>query len=280
VRPADWTPELLRVYQRARVLNGLRHNKPRAWEVRAWMEMLEAFVPDGRERPDGAEAPRWLDVLPCTGIVTDRLSKERRGFAFDVVERSPEVAAFAARRTRPAAGTYAWPAASEEEGFGPPPEGGYEVVSCLFRLEDVAPEDRAELVRCLSRWVRPGGRVILGFVSRESFHETTERLRARRGGPRGVEYVLSPDPNIGPFEALAPAEVDELLTGSGLVIDRRLGLQAVPQPEEIAFRTRNFSARSRRLVALATRLLTWIERLPGFEQRRGRFRFVLARRPD
>jgi hypothetical protein len=166
-----------------------------------------------------------------------------------------------------------------ERGFGTPPQGAYDIVSCLFRLEDVAPADRVELVHSLSTWVRPGGAVILGFVSRESFHETTERLRARRGGPRGVEYVLSPDPNIGPFEALDPSAVEELVTGAGLVVERRLGLQAVPQPEEIEFRTRNFSGRSRRLVSVAARLLAWIERLPGFEQRRGRFRFLLARRP-
>ena len=278
-RPQDWTPELLRIYQRARVLNGLRHNKPRAWEVRAWLAMLDAFVPEGREPEGDAEPRRWLDVLPCTGIVTERLSRERRGFRFDVVERSPEVAGFVARRTRPAAETFAWPLSSCERDFGTPPQGAYDIVSCLFRLEDVAPADRVELVHSLSTWVRPGGAVILGFVSRESFHETTERLRARRGGPRGVEYVLSPDPNIGPFEALDPSAVEELVTGAGLVVERRLGLQAVPQPEEIEFRTRNFSGRSRRLVSVAARLLAWIERLPGFEQRRGRFRFLLARRP-
>ena len=33
--PEDWAPDLLTDYQRARVLNGLRHNKPRAWETRA-----------------------------------------------------------------------------------------------------------------------------------------------------------------------------------------------------------------------------------------------------
>lgn len=277
--PSDWTPELLRIYQRARVLNGLRHNKPRAWEVRAWQAMLEAFVPEGARPVEGAEPERWLDVLPCTGIVTDRLSKERRGFHFDVVERSPEVAGFVARRTRPLAGTHAWPDSSVLPGFTAPAESAYDVVSCLFRLEDLAPDDRGELVQAMSSWVRPGGRVILGFVSRESFHETTERLRARRGGPRGVEYVLSPDPNIGPFEALAPAEVEALVSGAGLKIEQRLGLQAVPQPEELEFRTRNFSERARRLSTLASRLLGWVERLPGFEQRRGRFRFLLARRP-
>jgi len=277
--PSDWTPELLRLYQRARVLNGLRHNKPRAWEVRAWQSMLDAFVLDGREAlEEGAPPKRWLDVLPCNGIVTDRLSRERKGFTFDIVERSPEVAAFVAKRTRPRAGTFAWPESSRTDTFGAPEEGAYDVVSCLFRLEDIAPDERTALLADIARWVKVGGRVILGYVSKSSFHETTERLRARRGGPRGVEYVLSPDPNIGPFQALAPSEVDERLAGAGLTVERRLGLQAVPQPEEIEFRTRNFSGRSKSLVAIATKALGWLERLPGFERRRGRFQFVLARK--
>ncbi len=45
--PRDWEPDLLATYQRARVLNGLRHNKPRAWEERALLRALagmEAFL--------------------------------------------------------------------------------------------------------------------------------------------------------------------------------------------------------------------------------------------
>ena len=34
-KPADLPADLLAVYQRARVLNGLRHNHARAWEVKA-----------------------------------------------------------------------------------------------------------------------------------------------------------------------------------------------------------------------------------------------------
>ena len=277
--PADWTPELLQIYQRARVLNGLRHNKPRAWEVRAWETMLAQLVPLGVEKPEeGADFLRWLDVLPCNGIVTEKLSRERKGFAFDVVERSPEVAAFVAKRTRPKAGVFAWPETSQQEGFGAPAAETYDVVSCLFRLEDLAPADRAALVADMQRWLKPGGLFLVGFVSQNSFHQTTETLRKRRGGPKGVEYVLSPDPNIGPFEALAPAEVEGLVTGAGLEIERRLGLQAVPQPEEIEFRTRNFSRRSKQVVGVAAAVIGWLEKLPGFEARRGRFQFLAARK--
>ena len=268
IDPADWPPDLLTVYQRARVLNGLRHNKPRAWEVRALDEMLERCVP--------ADASgRWLDVLPCTGIVVEKLSRARRGFRFDVVERSDEVAAWCARRTKPQAGTYGW-------GLGAPPapqDGAYDVVTCLYRLEDLPPDERPELVRAMARWARPGGRVILGFVSKRSYHDWTERLRARRGGLRGVEYVLSPDPNVGPFEPLEPAAVEAMARSAGLRVALRLGLQAVPQPEEIAFRTRNFAARARGFARGVGRALAGLERLPGVRERRGRFRYLLLERP-
>jgi SAM-dependent methyltransferase len=278
VDPEDWAPDLLATYQRARVLNGLRHNKPRAWEVRALVAALDALVPDGREKPAaGAEQGRWLDVLPCTGIVTAKLSVERRGFRFDVVERTPEVAAFCAARTTPRGRAHAWP--EPGPGFPAPEDGAYEVVSCFYRLEDLARAERAELVRALARWVKPDGRVLLGFVSRRSFHDLTERMRARRAGPKGVEYVLSPDPNIGPFQALEPGAVETLVAEAGLEIVERLGLQAAPQPEEIEFRARNFAPRAASLARGVGKTLQLLERLPGLQRRRGRFRFLLLRRP-
>jgi nitroreductase len=275
--PADWEPDLLAVYQRARVLNGLRHNKPRTWETRALQDMLERLVPEGREKPAaGAQRTlRWLDVLPCTGILTERLSLDRPGFAFDVVERTSDVAEFVAARTVPRSGVYQWPGPALSE----PPQGAYDVVSCLYRLEDLAPKDRAELVLGLARWVRPGGAVIVGFVQKRSFHDASERLRRRRGGPRGVEYVLAPDPNIGPFQALPSAEVEALLESAGLVRKAGFGCQAVPQPDEIAFRARNFSARGRKLAAGLGSALGLAERLPGVRSAFGRFQFRRFERP-
>jgi hypothetical protein len=153
--PALWSREHLATYQRARVLNGLRHNKPRAWEERALLALLERFVPGGRERQaEGSEpALRWLDVLPCTGILTERLARERPGYRFDVVERTPEVGGFVSARTRPRAGIFGWPDPRPREGFDAPPDGRYDVVSCLFRLEDQPPADRAELLAAMARWV-------------------------------------------------------------------------------------------------------------------------------
>lgn len=280
--PAHWSREDLATYQRARVLNGLRHNKPRPWETRALLTMLERFVPDGRSEPAGgdASAKRWLDVLPCTGILTERLSRERRGFHFDAVERTQDVCDFVAERTSPRAGTYLWPVPESAHGQGEPAPDAYDVVTCLFRAENLPPRDRPALLRALARWVKPGGTVILGFVSRRSFHDWTERLRARRGGPRGVEYVLSPDPNIGPFESLAPAEVEGLAREAGLEVVDRLGLQAAPQPEEIAFRARNFGSRGRSLVQACGGALGLVDRLGFVRARWGRFQFVKLTRPS
>jgi len=299
VKPADWAPDLLAIYQRARVLNGLRHNKPRPWEVRAIEDVIERFVPAADE--SAAAAPRWLDVLPCTGIVTERLSKRRRGYHFDVVARSRGVAEFAGNRTRPKAGKFCWPneralrdqaslrsvegevehidAAADDSPLDAPSADTYDIVSCFFRLEGVAPVDRKGLVQDMVRWLAPGGSLILGAVNKRSFHDWTERLRARRGGPRGVEYVLSPDPNIGPFAAMDCDKAKELFVQAGLECVESLGLQAVPQPEEIEFRTRNFAPRTRGFAHAVGKGLALIDKLPGMQSRRGRFRFYRFVKP-
>jgi nitroreductase/SAM-dependent methyltransferase len=275
-RPQDWEPDLLAVYQRARVLNGLRHNKPRAWETRALIHALDKLIPDGRAEPadTSARTLRWLDVLPCTGILTERLARERPAFQFDVVERTSEVAEFVAARTRPRASQFTWPHTDHPHV----PLAAYDVVSCLFRLENLRPADRALLLADMARWIKPDGRILLGFVNAASFHDLTEWLRNRRASLRGVEYVLSPDPNIGPFEALEPRDVRHISAQSNLRITARVGLQAVPQPEEIAFRTRNMSPRSQSLARALGWTLTKIEKLPALQSRRGRFQFWLLKK--
>ncbi len=283
VRPDDWAPDLLATYQRARVLNGLRHNKPRAWEQRAVGEALDALLPEGVERPAPSAADvddargRWLDVLPCTGIVTARLASLRKGFRLDVAERSLEVAEFCAGRVSPRGDALAWPEAVE--GADLPPAGSYDVVSCLFRLEGVRSDQRAALIRDMASWLKPGGKLLIGFVSNRSFHRWTERLRARGRGPKGVEYVLAPDPNIGPFEPLAPQQVSGWLESAGLTVVGRSASQPVPAPEEIEFRTRNMKGGLGRLLRAAAGALGAIGTLPGLAGRYGRFQFVVARRP-
>ncbi len=280
VNPDDWAADLLAVYQRARVLNGLRHNKPRAWEARAIVEALDRLVPTAPRAgaPGASVAARWLDVLPCTGIVTERLWTERPAFEFDIAERSHEVAEFVSARTRPRAGMMRWPREAADSSFTPPLDGRYDVVSCIFRLENLPRSEREALLREMARWLRPDGRILLGFVSKRSFHDWTEWLRRRRGGPRGVEYVLAPDPNIGPFESLDIASVEAMCRNAGLKITARYGCQAVPPPEEIEFRSRNFSKRSRQLARAIGWCLDKLEKLPGLRTHRGRFQFLTLTR--
>ncbi|MDP6408838.1 MAG: nitroreductase family protein [Planctomycetota bacterium] len=275
--PADWSPELLSLYQRARVLNGLRHNKPREWETRALVTFLDRCLPEAHGAAAGeSETIRpWLDVLPCSGILTERLSRERRGFRFDVVERTVEVARFAAGRTRPRGASLAWPEESAAEGFEPPAPEAYDVVSCFFRLEGLQATERAALLSAMARWMKPEGRILLGFVSSRSFHGAMEALRRRRGGPGGVEYVLAPDPNIGPFEALDPRTVEEWVGAAGLRVSERLALGALPCAEEVAFRTRNASPRLSRLARGLAACLAPLGRIGGIEAARGRYRFLV-----
>ena len=47
----------------------------------------------------------------------------------------------------------------------------------------------------------------------------------------------------------------------------------MPQPEEIEFRTRNFSPRSQKLARGVGKLLGAFEKLPGVQARYGRFQF-------
>ncbi|MCA9000778.1 MAG: nitroreductase family protein [Planctomycetes bacterium] len=266
-QPGDWTPELLEVYQRARVLNGLRHNKPRPWETRAWQAAIDRMVPEGTSpAPKDQPAPTWLDVLPCTGIITEGLSKARRGFHFSVVERSVDVAAWCANRTFPKGTALTWPA-----NTAPPQPASYDVISCFYRLGGLAAAERQALWQAMHTWLKPGGKLLIGFVSDRSFHSTTEAMRAKRGGPKGVEYVLSPDPNIGPFVPLDPDLVLEEAKASGWKSVDALGLQRSPEPDELEFRTRNFSPGKGRLVRVMARLFGTFRTA----ERHGRFQFRL-----
>lgn len=278
--PEAWDADSLAVYQRARVLNGLRHNKPRAWEVDALEKALDQLVPNGRDASsDAAHALRWLDVLPCTGIVTERLAKLRPGFRFDVVERTSEVADFVAQRVRPRAATFGWPRASSTmpptalPTMSAPPDATYDVVSCTYRLENLRAVDRAALVADMARWLKPGGTLFVAFVSAGSFHDLAEWARARRGGLGGVEYVLAPDPSIGPFRSVRARDVEQFARTAGLRATGALGLHAVPPAEEVDFRGRNASNRARGLARFGAAVLRIAESLPGVRGARGRFQF-------
>ncbi len=203
-RPEDWAPDLLALYQRARVLNGLRHNKPRAWEVqrtrrgaggaraagRAGRALARrAALQRHRDRAARARAPR----LPLR-----RARAHARGGRVRRRAHGPARAAL-----------HVWGASSAARGRRPTHSSRASSASRTARAAE-----RAQLLAAMARWVAPGGHVLLGFVNRRSFHDFTEWLRSRRGGPRGVEYVLAPDPNIGPFESARAARAAR--AGAGL----------------------------------------------------------------
>lgn len=235
-RPCDWSLELLRDYQQARVLNGNRYNKARPWEMEQLMAASDRAAPPVKEGKPGDDAPRWLDVLPVHGLFTGAMARRHRDHRFAVLELSADVAGFAAKRTTPL------PCDALVWGQSELPAGGFAVITVLNRLEALPPEERPRLLADLAAALAPDGRIVLQYVSARSFHGVAGWMHARRGGPGGVEYVLAPDPNLGPFEALHPRVVGELVRDAGLELDTAWREDVVPSKTEVDFRTRNMSA--------------------------------------
>jgi len=274
-RPDDWTLELIRDYQQARVLNGNRYNKSRPWEMQAAITAATYLQPrDDQGTPDEG-SPRWLDVLPVHGLFSGAMARQHRSHRWATLELSEDVARFAARRC---------PAQVKAEGLvwdGTPdslPEAAFDRITVLHRLESLPSDAQPKLLAGLARALTPQGRLLLRFVSRRSFHGVASWMHARRGGPGGVEYVLAPDPNLGPFEALDPARVDQLVAEAGLQVVERLAEDVVPSPTEVDFRTRNMRGPKRTLVRGAVALGRLLGRLPGASSFARSRTLVLARR--
>jgi len=274
-RPADWTLDLVRDYQHARVLNGNRYNKPKPWELEAALAAACRLAPraadDALPAPD---APRWLDVLPVHGAFTSAMSREHRDHRWAVLELSPEVAQFAARRCPSQVGceALAW----DPQRPDALPAAAFERITLINRLESLPPAERPRLLAALARALKPGGRLLLQHVSARSFHVLAQWLHVRRGGPGGVEYVLAPDPNLGPWEALAPSEVDALLRGAGLRAVQDTRLEAAPSRAETDHRTRNMRGARRALVRGAAGAARALAALPGVARLWGRTRVVVV----
>jgi len=260
-RPTDWTLDLVRDYQQARVLNGNRYNKSRPWELEAALAAARRLAPEDETSTPGDDAPRWLDVLPVHGLFTGAMARRHRSHRWATLELSEDVARFAAKRCPAQVGCEAlvWdPARSDAL-----PEAAFDVVTVLNRLESMPPSERPALLASLRRMLAPGGRLLLTWVSSRSFYGLASWLHARRGGPGGVEYVLAPDPNLGPFEALSPREVRRLVREAGLTVVESLAEDVVPPPSEVAFRTRNMGGPRRGLVLAAVGAARLAARLPG-----------------
>ncbi|MEY2745345.1 MAG: hypothetical protein RL112_387 [Planctomycetota bacterium] len=266
--PEAWDADLLRIYQRARVLNGLRHNKPRAFEVQFLEDALARLLPAGRAR-------RWLDVLPCSGIVLERVARLRPELACSLVERSSEVAEFAAARTLPRAERHLL---EDGQGLRRPPKAGFELATCFFRLEGLRAADRRALLADVADWLAPGGEFLLCHVNARSYHALAEKARAARGGLGGVEYVLSPDPGIGPFAPLDWSVLARELDAAGFEVVARLGAQVAPPRAELDFRLRNFGRAARAVAGFASAPLRALDAIQPVAAAFGRFQAVLLQK--
>jgi len=275
-KPDDWSLELIRNYQQARVLNGNRYNKARPWEMAAALEAAERLAPRVDEGTPGDDAPRWLDVLPVHGLFTGAMSRQHRDFRWCTLELSRDVAEFALKRAFPTVKgeAFVWDPSSESAL----PDGGFVRISVLHRLEALPSAQRPELLATLNRLLAPDGTLLLRYVSRSSFHALANWMHTRRGGPGGVEYVLAPDPNLGPWEALDPGAVEKLVKAAGFVIAKKYDEEVVPSAKEVDFRTRNMSPAKAKLVRGAVGAARVLGKLPGIAWAFARSRTLVLRR--
>jgi nitroreductase/SAM-dependent methyltransferase len=275
--PKDWDLELLRLYQRARVRNGNRHNKPKEWERIA---ILEAFAKLRPPAADGAR-PRILDLLPTHGMYSELISAAHRDLAWTIADLSPEVLEFSTPRTVDPAAPLLYPPGQSQEsadGAARAPKGEFDLALALFRLENLPPAERLPLMRFANEALKPGGRLILGFVNARSYQPAMERWRLRGAGPKGVEYILAPDPSIGPFEALSEEAVARLAAESGFRIVASLGYHILPPRLEVEWRTRKRSELSKKLAKPLGAASDFLGRFEGLRRRLGRLRFLALER--
>jgi nitroreductase/SAM-dependent methyltransferase len=275
-RPADWSLDLIRDYQHARVLNGNRYNKSRPWELASALSASDRLAPPDETSTPGEDAPRWLDVLPVTGLFTGAMSRRHRDHRWSALELSADVAAFAAKRCP--AQVACEPVVYDADDVDALPGASFDRMTLLNRLEALPPPERQLLLASLHGMLRPGGRLLLQFTSKRSFHGIADWMHARRGGPGGVEYVLAPDPNLGPYEALSPGEVEELARRTGFRVVERVCEDAVPGTLEVEHRTRNMGGLKRFLVLTAVGIGRLLSAIPGVTRAFGRTRTLILDR--
>ena len=266
--PSSWTVEELGAYQRVRVLNGNRYNKPRKWEKEAVLAAVDRLM--------GEDAgSMWLDFMPFSGVLTEAVSQRWRTAACTACDLTLETAAFAANRAFTEGTALVWD--PETEGGGLPPES-FDTVTCLFRLEGLPVAERKRVLRDLRGSLRPGGQLLLAWCNALSYQALMSRLRKGRMG--GVEYVVAPEPHLGPFEPLTRSAVMGLVREAGLSVVDGLSHGVLPGPDEAGFRSRNLGRAARAAARAVAALSPVAESIPGLARAIGRLQFLCLKKPS
>lgn len=248
--PDRWSLAEIALYFKRKLQSGTRYNKP-----------LPSFVPPVMEAVARALGPprpgeRLLDALSGTGLFTELLHRARPDAELAVLEIGADAHFFAERRAGGKVGFVPFPLerraeilahcappgakvqiARESGGLPVMPrvlpfprlaEPGFDRATLLFRLEGIPHAERPRLLAEVRDQLASGGRLVLAFVSRRSWHGPAYALR-RRLGRDSVEYAPAPEPNlIGPYRALAPGEVRRLAREAGFQIEREERLFPLP----------------------------------------------------
>jgi hypothetical protein len=90
--------------------------------------------------------------------------------------------------------------------------------------------------------------------------------------------VLAPDPNLGPWQAIPPAEVEGLLRQAGLRVLAVEPRDAAPSRAETDHRTRNMRGAKRALLRGAAAVARGLGALPGVARLAGRTRRLICER--
>jgi nitroreductase/SAM-dependent methyltransferase len=248
-RPTHWTLPQVADYHQARIRAGPRYNKPIPSEYRAVRGYLGHAL---RRAGVDANGKVVVDLLPCTGLYLEAIGAEVPKATLSFVELGKQVADFVQRRLpRPAKfHTYAI------DGNGRPtdvPNASVDAATVVFRLENLPPDERRRMLREAYRFLKPGGTLVLVHMNVRSYFEVFRWIRWALGR-RDVQYALHTDPSLGPFEALAPEEVDGLLHEAGFRIEHRHRVFPLPPPDEARHRVRALPGR----MAPVARLLGWV----------------------
>jgi len=254
--PNDWSLAEIALYFKRKLQSGTRYNKPR----RDFFDPVFDVVRRGLEGAVGPDR-RLLDVLPGTGVLTEMLHKESPETGLAVAELGPDAWFFSNRRAGSRVEFVPFPRSAADEMLAecaapgekvqvaresgglpvmprvlprpPLAEGSFDAATILFRLEGIPRAERPSLLSEVHDRLAPGGRLVIAYTSRRSWHALAFGLR-RRLGRDSVETSPVPEPNlIGPYEALSPGEMRALLNDAGFELIGEERLEPLPDLDVI-----------------------------------------------